>query len=121
MNLSKVQTGTRETPQAYLSRQLLTRGNQHPSLAVNAKYRKTVTVLNGCKALKSGLLMHYRNRVSINLHGGTYRISHDYYLSDLSKTQHQAVFMACDMTSDESVYSCGKIEQFLNVIQKIDI
>ncbi|MBO9480990.1 ATP-binding protein [Salinisphaera sp. G21_0] len=46
---------------------------------------------------------------------GTYRKSHDYYLSDLSKTQHQAVFMACD----ESVYSRDKIEQFLNVIQKV--
>nr|WP_286196828.1 ATP-binding protein [Thalassotalea sp. G20_0] len=46
---------------------------------------------------------------------GTYRKSHDYYLSDLSKTQHQAVFMACD----ESVCSRDKIEQFLNVIQKV--
>ncbi|WP_257263400.1 ATP-binding protein [Endozoicomonas sp. ONNA2] len=50
---------------------------------------------------------------------GGHRISPDYYLSDLTKTQHQAVFMACDMTGHESVYSCGKIEQFLNVIQRV--
>ena len=50
---------------------------------------------------------------------GIQRYSPDFFFSDLSKTEHQAVFMECHITGDESHYCCDKIEQFLNVIQRV--
>ncbi|WP_257283059.1 ATP-binding protein [Endozoicomonas sp. SESOKO1] len=47
------------------------------------------------------------------------RLSPDYFFNDLSKTEHQAVFLECDMTGKESRYFCPKIEQFLNVVQRV--
>ncbi len=45
---------------------------------------------------------------------GRYVVSPDYDLRDLTKTQHQAVFMECDVTDDDT-----HIKQFLNVIQRV--
>ncbi|WP_252178685.1 ATP-binding protein [Endozoicomonas sp. 4G] len=41
-------------------------------------------------------------------------VSQDYHFSHLSKTEHQAVFMECNVTRDSA-----HITQFLNVIQKV--
>ncbi|MBO9483736.1 ATP-binding protein [Salinisphaera sp. G21_0] len=49
---------------------------------------------------------------------GGQKLMPDFYLSDLSNTKHQAVFLECDMTG--SKLRCGvKIEQFFNVIQRV--
>ncbi|MGI2027256.1 hypothetical protein [Endozoicomonas acroporae] len=50
---------------------------------------------------------------------GSRRVSPDYYFSDLSKAQHQAVFMKCRIKGNESHYCCNKIEQFLHVVQRV--
>lgn len=47
------------------------------------------------------------------------RRSPDYFFQELSKTEHSAVFMACPVTGDQYPYSSVRIEQFLNVVQKV--
>ncbi|WP_422139383.1 DnaA ATPase domain-containing protein [Endozoicomonas sp. ALC020] len=42
------------------------------------------------------------------------KFSLDYFLSDLSKTQHQAVFMECDAAGGKI-----EIEQFTNIVQRV--
>ncbi|WP_448215079.1 ATP-binding protein [Endozoicomonas sp. 2B-B] len=42
------------------------------------------------------------------------KFSSDYFLSDLSKTQHQAVFMECDAAGGKI-----EIEQFTNIVQRV--
>ena len=44
-------------------------------------------------------------------------VSPDFFLSDLSRTEHQAVFMECHIVSDKCKLTM--IEQFLNVIQVV--
>ena len=48
---------------------------------------------------------------------GVARLSPDFYFSDLSRTEHQAVFMGCHIVGDE--FEQYMIEQFLNVIQRV--
>ena len=48
---------------------------------------------------------------------GVARVSPDFYFSDLSRTEHQAVFMECHIVGDE--FEQYMIEQFLNVIQRV--
>ncbi len=48
---------------------------------------------------------------------GIERVSPDFFFSDLSKTEHQAVFMECHIAGDGS--KMCMIEQFLNVIQRV--
>ena len=48
---------------------------------------------------------------------GVARLSPDFYFSDLSRTEHQAVFMECHIVGDE--FEQYMIEQFLNVIQRV--
>ena len=50
---------------------------------------------------------------------GIQRYSPDYFFRDLTKTKHQAVFMECHITSDESPFRSTKFEQLLNVVQKV--
>ena len=50
---------------------------------------------------------------------GIQRCSPDYFFRDLTKTEHQAVFMECHITSDESPFRSTKFEQLLNVVQKV--
>ncbi|WOG28092.1 ATP-binding protein [Endozoicomonas sp. 8E] len=42
------------------------------------------------------------------------KLSPDYFLSDLSKTQHQAVFMECDAAGGKI-----EIEQLINIVQRV--
>ena len=49
----------------------------------------------------------------------TQRYSLDYFFRDLSKTEHQAVFLECHITGDESPFSSTKFKQLLNVVQKV--
>ncbi|MGO0307227.1 DnaA ATPase domain-containing protein [Endozoicomonas acroporae] len=49
---------------------------------------------------------------------GGQKLMPDHHLSDLSKSEHQVVFLECDMTGSKANRKC-KIEQFLNVIQRV--
>ena len=48
---------------------------------------------------------------------GSQRVSPDFFFDDLSRTEHQAVFMECHIASNKCKQST--IEQFVNVIQRV--